>query len=72
MSKSLPIEPGRYLAKCRDKSLLSAVANGHSLVFPEAECVLRSTQADFFKGGKRVWSCNALYATTHFDLSSLP
>lgn len=67
-----PLSDGQYLATCRDKSLLAAVSNGHSSVWPSARMVIKGGDAEFFKDGKSVWSCNAGYAGAHFDLVVLP
>lgn len=32
-----PLPPGRYRLRCKEKTLLSAAANGHSAFWPEAE-----------------------------------
>ena len=68
-SKKLP--PGRYRARCKEKTLLSAAANGHSSVFPEADCVLTNQRAEFFKNGKSVWSCNVSYAAHNFQMTPI-
>jgi len=62
---------GKYIAKCRQKTVLSAAANGHSLVFPEAHLVIKGNSASFSKEGKEVWSCNAGYAAAHFDVTAM-
>lgn len=62
---------GRYLAKCRQATFASAVLNGHSLVWPEAELVILGEDAEFFIDGKRVWSCSMQYAANQFDVTLL-
>lgn len=62
---------GEYIAKCRQKTVLSAAANGHSQVFPEAHLVVKGGTAYFSKEGKKVWSCNVTYAAAHFDVTAL-
>lgn len=62
---------GRYLAKCRQTTFASAVLNGHSLVWPEAELVILGEDAEFFIDGKRVWSCSMQYAANQFDVTLL-
>ncbi|NOV24030.1 hypothetical protein E5S69_10930 [Cupriavidus necator] len=36
---------------------------------PGAHCVSDCKWATFFKHGKGVWACNAMYAAAHFDLT---
>jgi len=67
-SRNKAIQPGLYRATCREESFLKAVANGHSAAFPACDCEITGEMADFFKDGQWVWSCNAAYAATHFDL----
>lgn len=68
-SPNSPLLPGRYVAQCKETHVLQAAANGHSLVFPESECVVRGTVAKFYKDGVLVWSCNTTYAQAHFVLT---
>lgn len=70
--KEKPLSDGQYLATCRDKSVLAAMSNGHSSVWPRARVVIKGSDAEFFKDGKSVWSCNSAYAGAHFDLAALP
>ena len=63
-----PLAAGTYRAKCRETDLLSAGANGHSSVFPEAMCVSDGRWCSFYRNGTKVWSCNANYAAVHFDM----
>lgn len=51
--------------------MLSAVANGHSAVFPQAHCTIAKGQAVFTKDGVEVWRCNSAYAAAHFRLTAL-
>ena len=60
---------GEYLAKPRETSLLSAVANGHSSIWPEAKMVVKGDQAVFFQGGKKVWACQIMYASNMLDVT---
>jgi len=62
--KALP--PGTYLARCKEESRLKAVANGHSTVWPQSVAISDGIWVQFFKGEKRVFDCNAAYASTHF------
>ena len=49
-------------------ALHAAAANGHSIVFPEADVVVSSGLAKFYKGGKEIWSCNVSYAAANFEI----
>jgi len=60
---------GEYLAKCKERNALAAAINGHSQVWPEAKVVVKDGCASFFKGGTKVWECNATYARGNFDCS---
>ena len=62
------LKDGQYVGRCKEKTFLAAAANGHSLVFPEAEVVISNGWATFYKDGKEVWSCNASYAAVHFEM----
>lgn len=62
---------GEYVAKCRQKSLIGAAANGHSSVWPESMVVVFGGVATFYQLNKVVWVCNPNYAATHFDISTL-
>lgn len=62
---------GEYLAKPRDTTLLSAVANGHSSIWPEAKMVVKGDQAAFFQDGKKVWACQMIYASNMFDVTPI-
>lgn len=62
---------GEYLARPREKSFLSAAANGHSSIWPEAKMVVTGDQAAFFKGRKKVWICQMIYASNMFDVQLL-
>lgn len=62
---------GEYIAKCRQLTIISAAANGHLSVWPEAKLVIKGRDALFYKEGMLVWSCNVAYAATHFDVTSL-
>lgn len=64
-----PLAPGTYLATCREATPLAAAVNGHCEVWPEATLVVEGDTAIFYKGGERVWSCNAIYAAHQFDIS---
>lgn len=71
-SKSLdPLANGEYLAKCRERTAISAAMNGHSQVWPEARLVVSDNHAMFYRDGVQVWSCNVHYAACHFDVSPI-
>lgn len=57
---------GAYVATAKEKTMLSALLNGHGQVWPQAEMVVSGKTARFFKSGKQVWECNAAYAQLHF------
>lgn len=59
---------GEYLVKPREKTLMSAVANGHSSIWPNAKMVVTGDQVVFFQGRKKVWSCQMIYASNMFDV----
>ncbi|WP_321920145.1 hypothetical protein [Paraburkholderia tropica] len=61
---------GEYCATCRERNPLSAAANGHSLVFPQARMVVADGWATFYRDGKEVWSCNAVYAAANFNVQT--
>lgn len=67
--KSTP--DGRYRATCKERNALAAAMNGHSLVFPEARCVIAKGWAVFDRDGVEVWRCNAAYAKVHFNLERI-
>ncbi|MDI2145042.1 hypothetical protein KBJ94_23630 [Pseudomonas sp. ITA] len=62
------LSDGDYIARCRQATLISATVNGHSQVFPQAHMTVKDGYATFFKDGKEVWGCNAVYAAAHFDV----
>lgn len=59
------------IAKCKEKSKLSALANGHGAIWPQAEVRIIDGWAYFYKDGKQVWECNETYAIKNFNLSQL-
>lgn len=65
----MALADGEYLAKCRQSNALSAALNGHGCIWPEAKMVVTGDMAVFYRDGKLVWSCNAIYAAHHFDVS---
>jgi hypothetical protein len=60
---------GAYIAKPREKTLISAAANGHSSIWPEAKMVVSGNSATFYRGRQKVWACQAIYASTMFDVT---
>lgn len=62
---------GKYLAVCRQATLLAAAVNGHSAVWPQAVMVITGDSALFYREGKQVWSCNSLHAANQFDVAPL-
>jgi hypothetical protein len=65
------LREGRYKASCKERSFLAAVLNGHSLVYPEARCIVAQGRAVFDHNGVEVWQCNAEYAALHFVLEPI-
>lgn len=65
------LKDGLYLAKCREKTVISAGLNGHLSIWPEATMRIIGNEAVFFRDGKRVWSCNMLYAANQFDVLAI-
>lgn len=65
----ITLADGEYRAKCRQTNILSAVANGHGSVWPEARMVITGDWAVFYQDGKKVWGCNATYAAHHFEVT---
>lgn len=63
---------GEYIAKCKEKTEISAAINGHSQVWPEAKVVVKDSYARFYKDGRQVWHCNATYAHGNFDVTPAP
>ncbi|BAG48026.1 hypothetical protein L0Y81_30105 (plasmid) [Burkholderia multivorans] len=63
---------GEYEATCRERTIFSAAANGHSAVFPRARMVVKNGCATFTRDGAEVWNCNARYAAAHFDVQRIP
>jgi hypothetical protein len=51
---------------CRERNVLSAAANGHSQVFPNAQMTVRDGWAYFYRDRTEVWNCNAVYAAAQF------
>lgn len=69
LSNSLaPLAAGRYRCISREKSSLSAAANGHLSVWPKSIAISDGKRVEFFKDQKLVWSCNASYAAFHFEM----
>jgi hypothetical protein len=68
MSDSQPrsLPAGTYVLRCKEESLLRAGLNGHSLVWPACEAVSDGSWVSFFRGGKEIYRCNALYAAATF------
>ncbi|EPV8691084.1 hypothetical protein PAE975_6046 (plasmid) [Pseudomonas aeruginosa] len=74
MARSLfpKLADGEYIAKCKEKSAISAAVNGHSQVWPEAKVVVKDGNARFYKDGSLVWECNATYARGNFEVTPAP
>ncbi|WP_130392845.1 hypothetical protein [Cupriavidus agavae] len=70
MKSDKPLAEGRYRAKCKEANGLQALLAGHSQVFPEAEVVVKDGWANFYRDGKKVWSCNPHYAALQFLIES--
>ncbi|MDN4571919.1 hypothetical protein DBB29_24990 [Pandoraea cepalis] len=68
MKNVKPLNDGKYSARCKQATMLAAVAAGHSHVFPMADLIVSDGWARFYKGGKEVWSCNPTYAAVHFEV----
>ena len=68
MARSLfpKLADGEYIAKCKEKSAISAAVNGHSKV------VVKDGNARFYKDGSLVWECNATYARGNFEVTPAP
>nr|WP_230947916.1 hypothetical protein [Burkholderia territorii] len=76
MGKKAPVRErvllnGRYKATCRERNALAAAMNGHGLVWPSAMMRVVDGIAVFERAGVKVWSCNASYAATHFDIEEV-
>lgn len=65
-----PLPPGKYLLRCKDKTVFSAAANGHSAIWPEADAESDGKLVRFVREGKEVYACNATYAALHFVVVS--
>ncbi|MBJ9676326.1 hypothetical protein [Burkholderia gladioli] len=61
---------GDYWVTCRERNALSAAANGHSQVFPQAKMIVRDGWAYFYRDDDEVWTCNVRYAATNFVIQS--
>ncbi|AYQ85980.1 hypothetical protein NYZ96_36055 (plasmid) [Burkholderia gladioli] len=61
---------GAYLATCRERNALAAVANGHSQVFPQARMIVKDGWAHFYRNGEEVWTCNVHYAAANFVIQA--
>lgn len=66
-----PLAPGKYRAVCREQSVIAAAMHGHSAVWPEAEAVSDGKRVRFYRNGKEVYSCNAVYAAANFEVTQL-
>lgn len=66
--KIASLADGEYWAQCRERNLISAGANEHSLVFPKAWMTVKGGWAFFYRDGIEIWSCNASYAEAQFDV----
>jgi len=65
------LDDGKYIAECREATLIGAAANGHSQIWPKCEMLVQGDRAFFYREGKLLWDCNAAYAADHFDISPL-
>ncbi|RZT35476.1 hypothetical protein [Cupriavidus agavae] len=66
MKSDKPLADGRYRARCKEANAIQALLAGHSAVFPDADVVVKDGWANFYRDGKKVWSCNPQYAALHF------
>jgi hypothetical protein len=67
----MALRDGKYLATCKERNALLAAMNGHSAVWPKAQCTVAKGIAIFDRDGKEVWSCNSAYAEVHFKLDRI-
>lgn len=67
----MALRDGTYLARCKERSPLSAAMNGHGPVYPQARCTVVKGQAIFDREGRELWRCNAAYAEVHFELDRI-
>jgi len=67
------LAPGRYRIRCRERSFILAVCNGHSFAWgPEVcEAISDGNSVTFWSEGKQVWSCNSNYAAANFECEPL-
>lgn len=66
MDSIRPLPAGRYLAKCKEATRLSAALNGHSAIWPQAEAVSDGQWVQFYRDDVPIFDCNAQYASAHF------
>ncbi|MGT0250418.1 hypothetical protein [Burkholderia pyrrocinia] len=64
------LDDGEYVARCRERTIFAATANGYGTVFPTARMTVKDGWATFTRDGVEVWACSARYATAHFDVQS--
>jgi hypothetical protein len=67
--KALP--RGKYLIRCKERTLISAAANGHSLLWPSCEAISDGAWVTFVRDGKEIYRSNAVYAAAHFEAELL-
>jgi hypothetical protein len=67
-----PLPAGTYLLRCKEKTLFSAAANGHSAIWPEARAVCDGKYVRVVRDGKEVYACNATYAALNFGVTPVP
>lgn len=67
-----PLAKGTYLLRCKEKTLFSAAANGHSAIWPEALAVCDGKFVRVMRDGKQVYACNATYAALNFGVTPVP
>jgi len=67
-----PLVKGRYRLRCKENTLFSAAANGHSAIWPEADAESDGKMVHVLREGREVFACNATYAALNFSAVRLP
>jgi len=70
VNDNAPIDPGEYLATLSIKNPLALAASG-LLQAANSNMIYDGKWCEFFKDGKKVFSCNVRFAARHFDLKKI-
>ena len=67
-----PLPAGRYHVRAKEKTAMDAAMNGHYFAFKTGFIAESDGKwVKFYRDGKELYSCNAVYAAAHFEMTRI-